>query len=102
LGSSGLGEGPTAGALDLRISIHVGEFHDHLSDYQLLKRTLLPEVNPMSVTQHLLKQLSHINLDDKFLDIIETERSLSCSQEPVTGPYPEANATSPHIPTRFP
>jgi hypothetical protein len=28
---------------------------------------------------------------------METEDSLPCSQEPATGPYPEPDATSPHV-----
>jgi hypothetical protein len=32
---------------------------------------------------------------------METEGLLWCSQEPATGPYPEADASSPHLPTLF-
>jgi hypothetical protein len=32
---------------------------------------------------------------------MEPESSLLCSQEPVTGPYPKADESSPHIPTLF-
>jgi hypothetical protein len=38
----------------------------------------------------------------KFYDFIEPEGSLSCSQEPATGPYPEPNESVPHLPTLFP
>jgi hypothetical protein len=30
---------------------------------------------------------------------MESEGSLLCSQEPATGPYPEEEAASPHVPT---
>jgi len=33
---------------------------------------------------------------------METECSLPCSQEPVTGPYPESNDSSAHIPNLYP
>jgi hypothetical protein len=32
---------------------------------------------------------------------MEPEGSLSCSQEPATGPCPESDATSPELPTFF-
>jgi len=33
---------------------------------------------------------------------MEPEVSLPCSQQPAIGPYPEPDASSPHIPTYFP
>jgi len=33
---------------------------------------------------------------------METADSLTCSQEPTTGPYPKADASSPHSPANFP
>jgi hypothetical protein len=33
---------------------------------------------------------------------MEPERSLPCSQEPATGPYPEPDASSPHFFTLIP
>jgi hypothetical protein len=32
---------------------------------------------------------------------MEAEGSLSCSQEPATGPYPEPDESNPHIPNLF-
>jgi hypothetical protein len=32
---------------------------------------------------------------------METEGSLLCSQEPITGPYPEPGVASPHLPILF-
>jgi hypothetical protein len=32
---------------------------------------------------------------------MEPEGSLSCSQEPATGPYPQPDASSPQLPTLF-
>jgi hypothetical protein len=32
---------------------------------------------------------------------MESEGSLPYSQQPVTGPYPEPDASSPHLPTLF-
>jgi hypothetical protein len=32
---------------------------------------------------------------------METEGSLPSTQEPATGPYPEPDASSPHLPTLF-
>jgi len=33
---------------------------------------------------------------------METKSSLPCLQEPVTGPSPEPDVSTPHIPTLFP
>jgi len=33
---------------------------------------------------------------------MEPEGSLSCTQEPTTGPYPKSDASSPHLPTLLP
>jgi hypothetical protein len=33
---------------------------------------------------------------------MKAEDSLSCSQQSATGPYPEPNESSPHIPNLFP
>jgi len=33
---------------------------------------------------------------------MEPESSLPCSQEPATGPYPDPDASSLHLPTLFP
>jgi hypothetical protein len=32
---------------------------------------------------------------------MEPECSLSCSQQPATGPYPEPDESTPHLPTLF-
>jgi hypothetical protein len=32
---------------------------------------------------------------------MEHEGSLSCSQQPATSPYPDPDASSPHLPTLF-
>jgi hypothetical protein len=33
---------------------------------------------------------------------MEPVGSFSCSQDPVTGPYPEPDVSNPHLPTLFP
>jgi hypothetical protein len=33
---------------------------------------------------------------------MESEGSLPCPQEPATGPYPEPDASNPHLPNLFP
>jgi len=32
---------------------------------------------------------------------MQPEGSLPCSQQPTTGPYPEQDTSSPHLPTLF-
>jgi len=41
-------------------------------------------------------------LFNKFAAFMEPEGSLPCQQQPETGPYPEPDASSPHLPTIFP
>jgi len=36
-----------------------------------------------------------------MLPFVEPKDSLQCSQEPTTGPYPEPNKSSPHVPDLF-
>jgi hypothetical protein len=33
---------------------------------------------------------------------MESEGSLPCSQDPAIGPYPDTDASTPHLPTLFP
>jgi hypothetical protein len=37
----------------------------------------------------------------KFSAFMKPEGSLSCSQQPATGPYPKPDASSPHLPILF-
>jgi len=50
----------------------------------------------------LIEKLIIIQLVKKFPHFIETEGSLPYSQELATGPYPEPDESSPHLPTLFP
>jgi hypothetical protein len=34
--------------------------------------------------------------------LMEPKGSLECSQQPVTGPFPDRNESNPHLPTLFP
>jgi hypothetical protein len=49
----------------------------------------------------LLEKLTVTQLVKKFLACMEPEGSLSCSQQPVNGSYPQLDASSPHLPTMF-
>jgi hypothetical protein len=40
-------------------------------------------------------------LDQKLPAFMESEGSLSYSQQPISGPYPEPDASNPQIPTLF-
>jgi len=53
------------------------------------------EQSPWEVNRHLVSQ----EIPSTFM---EPECSLSCSQDPTIGPYPEPAATNPHFPTLFP
>jgi hypothetical protein len=44
---------------------------------------------------------SHSASQEYFAPFIEPEGSLSCSRQPPTGPYPEPDESSPHLPTLF-
>jgi hypothetical protein len=45
---------------------------------------------------------SRKSIQEDPLTLTEPESSLPCSQQPATGPYPEPDASSPHIPTLLP
>jgi hypothetical protein len=51
------------------------------------------------VAGDFLGKLTVTQLSGNFLPFMKPEGSLPRSQEPATGPYPEPDASTPHLPT---
>jgi len=58
------------------------------------------ELTPLSTV--FLEKLIVTHLVKNFPLFMEPEGSLTCSQEPVIGPCPESQASSPHLRTLLP
>jgi len=56
----------------------------------------------ISVITELISMKCGINGPRKFPPFVEREGSLPCSHHPVTGPSPELDTSSPHLPTQIP
>jgi hypothetical protein len=51
--------------------------------------------------ESFLRSWQSLSQSGNFLPFMEPEGSLPCTQQPATGPYPEPDEFSPHLPTLF-
>jgi hypothetical protein len=58
--------------------------------------------NDLTPWSTVLKTLTSHSTSQSFPPFVKTKRSLSCSQEPTTGPYTEPDESNPHLPPYFP
>jgi len=56
----------------------------------------------LSTWGRVLVKLTITQLIKKSPTFYRTQKFITCSQEPTTGPYPELDASSPHLPTLLP